>query len=220
MVLGLQYSMLFLEMTHRCTHLLFTQTRCGSSPFSNHSLTSEADAVTMNSGLHLLVQADFGFCRLMNHPVQTGSSLSLSSRGRLLYPLSLKNMTLFFFFFFSKIMRWCEGFTFFYHAKSLWWLCFSTWCWVLMSDSKDSCGCVCVYDYRWSDCLFLKCPVCQWGDLKLKVEEGRHEATKGCYSFKDTSSYLSETNPCVNWIWHQRLKPDYAAINVLCVCPE
>lgn len=83
-------------------------------------------------------------------------------------------------------MRWCEkiwGFDLFYHAKSLWWLCFSTWCWVLTSEAFACArvsvwGTVCACAFVTSGkvfAFFLKCPVCQWGYLAgLKVEEGKN----------------------------------------------
>lgn len=36
---------------------------------------------------------------------------------------------------------------------------------------------------------------------------------------KPRAVLASESKPCVDERWHQRFRPDYTAINVLCVCP-
>lgn len=99
-----------------------------------------------------------------------------------------------FFFLKRLVVRTFEGSLCFDHANSLWWLCSV----MMLGDGRD-----CVYEVIPFPENYLR--ICQRG------EERKSEETKGCFSFRDKT--------LCRWTWHRRFKPDYTAINVLCVCP-
>lgn len=105
---------------------------------------------------------------------------------------------LYLLFFLKKTWTVVRTFEFslcFDHANSLWWLCSV----MMLGDGRD-----CVYEVIPFPEDYLR--ICQRG------EERKGEETKGCFSFRDKT--------LCRWTWHRRFKPDYTAINVLCVCPE
>lgn len=62
-------------------------------------------------------------------------------------------------------------------------------------------------------CVFMKC------SLFLKITWVSVNERKRGEAKKPRAVLASETKPCVDEIGIKRFKPDYTAINVLCVCP-
>lgn len=63
------------------------------------------------------------------------------------------------------------------------------------------------------DCVLMKCSLFLKNTWESVNEQKRGKAKK------PRAVLASETKPCVDEIGIKRFKPDYTAINVLCVCP-